>query len=100
MNVFKAIQVYYLCNIPEKVRFRGTGFMKQNYTTHWKIHHTGKMLPASSENADLHFCGEMAARDHTGRKQRRKNPALGTNQQVQCPGNNSCLQAEVSRLNT
>lgn len=74
MNVFKAIQVYYLCNIPEKVRFRGTGFMKQNYTTHWKIHHTGKMLPASSENADLHFCGEMAARDHTGRKQRRKTP--------------------------
>lgn len=61
--------------------------MKQNYTTHWKIHHTGKMLSASSENEDLHFCGDMAAGDHIGRKQRREHPALGTNQQVQCPGN-------------
>lgn len=40
---------------------------------------TGKTLPASSENADLHFCGEMTAGYHIGRKRRREHFTLGTN---------------------
>lgn len=52
---------------------------------------TGNMLCASPENTDLHFCGELAARYHIGKKQRREHPVWGTNRQVQCPGNNSCL---------
>lgn len=39
---------------------------------------TGKILPASSENAYLHFCDEMATGYHIGRKQRRA-PCFGYN---------------------
>lgn len=40
-------QLYYLCTIPVKVRFGGTGFMEQNYTIHWKIHHTANRKNAT-----------------------------------------------------
>lgn len=86
MNVFKVTQVYYLCNLEVQDLWNKIIQHIGKFTTQ----QTGEMLPASSENVNLHFWGEMAAGYHGGRKQRIEHPALGTNQQVQCPGNNSC----------
>lgn len=94
VSIFKATGVYHMCTIPAQVRSGGAGIMPQNYTIRWKIHlyheaptsntrqQTGKIPPASSGDAHLHFWGEMADGYHIGSEMgRRELHPLGTNPQ-------------------